>query len=362
MVSWKTSLCTVVLCNIYRIPLFTIQFTYNTLNSIALYGEGGSPATAEPLLNQVVDIWGKQPADERAALFKVRGDCYLRLTRMDDAVRDYTAALDLLDSPEGELADPAERPAARLGRARAIMSIKGRVDGTPVTKEMARKAAEDYSISLKLSARDDDFDTDDEMIEDGAARNPYAAWEMGTARRAAGDFAGAYKAHVLASDSFENIGDHARSVISFLDAGIDLAAVGDLEAAKEILEPAIKSSVGVESNDVELLERVVSKEGEARIAYASILWNANDKSRAEAQLGEACLRLDQLEKDASERKLKAKKSDNMQIEDLGYSIDDIIPQGGEISCSRFKNEKFLSSTVSWPQSLKEKVLSLQKLK
>ena len=51
----------------------------------------------------------------------------------------------------------------------------------------------------------------------------------------------------------------------------------------------------------------------------------------------------------------------MAIENLGYSIDDTIPQGGEISCSRFKNTKFLTDTVRWPDILQGKVRNLQKL-
>lgn len=250
----------------------------------ALYNEGGNPEAALPLLDQVVSAWEKQPAEERAGLYRVRGDCHLRLLQMKDAVKDYTVSIDLLDGPDGDLADPDEKPAARLGRARAIMSIKGD-NQLPVSKADAKLAADDYTLALKLSSRED-WDTDEENIEDGAQRNPYAAWERGSAMRAAGDFSDAYKSHKLASESFENIGDHARAVISTLDAGIDLAAAGDISAAKQNLEPAIKSSIGVESRDVELLERVVAKESEARIALASILWDNNEKQQAESNLGE----------------------------------------------------------------------------
>lgn len=250
----------------------------------ALYNEGGSPEVALPLLNDVVEAWAKQPADERAGLYRVRGDCHLRLLQMKDAVKDYTTAIELLDGPDGDLADPSERPAARLGRARAIMSVKGD-NKLPVDKVSAKMAVDDYTLALKLSSREE-WDTDEENITDGAQRNPYAAWERGSAMRAAGEFADAYKAHSLASESFENIGDHARAVISSLDAGIDLAATGDVALTKRFLEPAIRSSIGVESRDVELLERVVSKEGEARIALASILWDNNEKQQAESYLGE----------------------------------------------------------------------------
>jgi len=332
----------------------------------ALYNEGGSPEEALPILDEVVTSWSRQPADEKAGVYRVRADCHMRLLQMEEAVKDYSVAIDLLDGPGGDVADPAEKPAAHLGRARAIMSVKG---SNPMYKTMADKAAKDYATSLLLSSRED-WDTDEENIEDGAQRNPYAAWEMGIARRSAGDFKGAYDAHKLASDSFENIGDHARAVISLMDAGIDLAAIGDVSSASKVLEAAIKSSVGVESRDVDLLERVVAKEGEARISLASLYWANNQKQKAETLLGDACVRLDQLESDSANRKSARKQSNNksnegagriqMKIEDLGYGIDDVIPQGGEISCSRFKNEKFLDDVVRWPKQLKDQAKLLQK--
>ena len=36
-------------------------------------------------------------------------------------------------------------------------------------------------------------------------------------------------------------------------------------------------TTSVEGNDIELLQRVIAKEGEARIALASVLWGANEK-------------------------------------------------------------------------------------
>merc|ERR1712127_729867 len=115
--------------------------------------------------------------------------------------------------------------------------------------------------------------------------------------------------------------------------------------------------------DVQLLQRISSKEGEARIALASILWDSNDKLGAERQLGEACSRLDQLDADAEARELARIKSGAMpppKIQKLKFSIDDIV-SAGEISCSRFKNEKFLSESLQWPDVLQEKVGKLQKL-
>ena len=73
--------------------------------------------------------------------------------------------------------------------------------------------------------------------------------------------------------------------ISALDAGIDLAASDNSKDARASLEKAIKSTTSVEGSDIELLQRVIAKEGEGRIALASVLWEAKDtKPAAEDQL------------------------------------------------------------------------------
>jgi hypothetical protein len=42
----------------------------------AVYGDK-NPAKALPLLSDVINIWGDKAPDERAALYRVRGDCLL---------------------------------------------------------------------------------------------------------------------------------------------------------------------------------------------------------------------------------------------------------------------------------------------
>jgi voltage-gated potassium channel Kch len=187
------------------------------------------------------------------------------------------------------------------------------------------------------------------------------------ARRGEGDYKGAAKSHTLASLAFQDIGDKARSVISLLDAGIDLASsldnnVDDIEEAKRILKTAIDSTPSVEGTDIALLQRVISKECEGRIALASLLWSSKDKAAAETQLAEACTRLDQLQIDSDAREALRVKSGRMpdpKIEKLSYTIDDNL--GAGVSCSRFKNEKFLSESLLWPESLQQKVLKMNKM-
>ncbi len=194
-----------------------------------------------------------------------------------------------------------------MGRARAVRSL-----GISATPSQALQATNDYETYFTYISRiDADVEDDQEdnpssklsfpsrAVVDGIQRNPYAAWEWGMVERVAGNYDRAAEIHQLASNAFDEIGDKPRAVICRLDRGLDLAAglsedsgrkgvSGDIARVKEILETAIQSTVNTEGRDVELLPRVVAKEGEARVALSGILWESKDKAAAEAQFGEAC--------------------------------------------------------------------------
>ena len=171
--------------------------------------------------------------------------------------------------------------------------------------------------------------------------------------------------HRLASNAFDEIGDKPRSIICDLDRGIDMASGLDGKADNKklalvikTLEEAIESDVNVEGRDVELLQRLVAKEGEARLALAGVLWNdANSKNGAESQYGTACSRLDELNADYNRRnQLNEGRAGPLRPSGvgLGYSIDDIV--GAEIaSCSRYKNDKFIETKLVWSEGLQSKV-------
>jgi len=329
----------------------------------AFYNQPPNYAMAQELLTQTIDVWKDQSVDELAALYRVRADCQMALLSPSQARDDYTKAIQLLQSPGGDKADPMELPTAFLGRARAIRSSSM----LQLDQASSLKAAKDYQMSLRLSSREQ-WDTDSENEEDGAARNPYAAWEWGTALRNSGLYTQAAEVHALAGQSFDDIGDRARAVISRIDAGIDLAADAssgpnskNKDESKSVLSKAIAQSKGVESRDVSLLQRVVAKEGEGRMALASILWsNPQERLTAEQELGEACIRLDQLELDATARNAKSATKGVASAAKLKFSIDD-QPGAFDISCSRFKNRKFLTETLQWPASLQDNVQKLVNL-
>jgi hypothetical protein len=320
----------------------------------AYYNQDRDLAKAEGLLSQAIQAWQSQPADELAGLYRIRADCYLTLLKPEDAANDFSRAIKLLDGPGGDAADPSDLPSAYLGRARALRS-----KGLAANRQDSAQAANDYKTSLKLSSRED-WDTEGELVEDGASRNPYAAWEWGSSLRLAGKYREASEAHAIASSAFTEIGDRARSVISLLDAGIDLAAGGMVDEATPLLKTGIQKTISIEGRDIELLQRVVAKEGEGRLALASILWESGERAAAEKYFGDGCLRLEQLEQDAQARNANRKEPAIPVLPKLKFSIDD-QPGVFEVSCSKFKNEKFLTETLQWPDSLKQKVNKLNNL-
>ena len=79
----------------------------------AFYGAQRDPQTALPLLDETIQNFLRQPPDERAGLYRVRGDCKMALKNPTEAIKDYTTAIDLLELPESKnKGDPVELPAS----------------------------------------------------------------------------------------------------------------------------------------------------------------------------------------------------------------------------------------------------------
>jgi hypothetical protein len=228
-------------------------------------------------------------------------------------------------------------------------------------KAALQQTADDYKAALLLLGEDeyDDDQTEMEALAAAATKNPYATWEYGAALRIAGRPDG--KVRNLAAAAFRAIGDPARAAIAAIDAAIDgYAATGDVAAAETSLATAIAKTVGVEGRDVRLLQRVITKEGEARLALAGLYWSDNKKSQAEEVLGDACVRLDQLSNQMDGATASTTKAENTNTKKLRFSIDDNDDSlVGRLTCTRFKNKDFLAKELGWPESLQDKVLQLQ---
>ena len=257
-------------------------------------------------------------------------------------------------------------PGQSLGRARAIRSL-----GSKASSEQVATAAKDYKEVLVLSSRED-WDTIEEKVEDGAKTNPYAAWEYGMALRRNGQYEEAKAIHSLTSDLFDAIGDRPRAVISLLDAGIDAACAesssGNDSGAKALLKKGVGYTTTAESRDVALLQRVVAKEGEARVVLAALEWTDTKdrslRSDAEKELSTACERLDQLEQDALERGKKKTSAPKLvsAVPKLRFNIDD-YPGALETSCARLtKNKEFQSERLELPEAVQDKIQKLNQLK
>jgi tetratricopeptide (TPR) repeat protein len=79
----------------------------------AFYGAQRDPQTALPFLDESIQNFQRQPPDEQAGLYRVRGDCKMALKNAAEAIEDYTTAIDLLRLPESKnKADPVELPAS----------------------------------------------------------------------------------------------------------------------------------------------------------------------------------------------------------------------------------------------------------
>jgi predicted negative regulator of RcsB-dependent stress response len=87
--------------------------------------------------------------------------------------------------------------------------------------------------------------------------------------------------------------------VSQIDAGIDLASVAtdksSTDEAVAVLQKAIAQTRGVEARDVTLLQRIIGKQLEGRMALAALVWTTGDRFTAKTNLGNVCIRLDQLQ-------------------------------------------------------------------
>ena len=188
------------------------------------------------------------------------------------------------------------------------------------------------------------------------------------ALRLDGKYMEAAKIHQMTSEFFDDIGDRPHSIISGLDAGIDLAAAatssGDAAVVKKattVLKNAIDRTTTAEGRDVKLLQRVITKEGEGRIALSSLLWTTGSRQDAESQRGEACQRMDILEADATRRGFKAPPKD-LPPDRLLSNIDDVGVNPFDADCTRYKNAEYVTNKLEWPTSLRQALEKLNNLK
>lgn len=91
-------------------------------------------------------------------------------------------------------------------------------------------------------------------------------------------------------------------VIGRIDAAIDAVAgsgsdTNKVNSAKTLLLEAIQDTKKVEGRDIALLQSVIAKEDEGRMALASVEWISGKRQKAESQLELTREMLDQLEEE-----------------------------------------------------------------
>lgn len=103
-------------------PVLAAESTPPTKDEIALlrsafsafYGTDRDVTKAEELLTKTITAWQRQPADEQAGLYRVRGDVFATEGKAIEAISDYTTSISLITETTAgrNNADPAELPAA----------------------------------------------------------------------------------------------------------------------------------------------------------------------------------------------------------------------------------------------------------
>lgn len=240
---------------------------------LLFYGTNPNLSLSYELLSQCILTWETthQSTNEIASLYRIRGDINMGLVQFTLAESDYSKAIQYLQQQQGSRTPPEnmknneygeeeeeakeEYTASLLGRARSI-----RARGSAASVIQASQASKDYETYFILTSNLDNDDTNptttttansktnnndnynendnsnnsntnnkvqlvvlSDTIIDGIQHNPYAAWEWGMVNRVARQYNLAVMIHGLASTAFDKIGDPPRSVICFLDKGIDMA-------------------------------------------------------------------------------------------------------------------------------------------
>lgn len=208
-----------------------------TLRKAFQDASAGLLPNADKLFTQSIREWERlgQPPDELAALRKARGTVRQRQGRLNDAIADLDAAVDLILDPRGK-PDPAEVQRTFVLRARANSELK-----------RWKETESDLSAAI---ARLDDLDA----IE---ATNPFLFAQRSDARARLGMYSGAADDATRAALEFGAIGDKLRRALSNADAALALYGAGDVDASVDAMKLTFKNVRSPNSNnpdDIGLLQ------------------------------------------------------------------------------------------------------------
>lgn len=179
----------------------------------------------------------------------------------------------------------------------------------------------------------DDFDAAAELLGEPLENAPLLSGRAGVKQRLM-KFAAAADDYDAAATVLRSTGYRAEAEIEAERAGIALlsAGLGRLKEAEERLCGVIRRTIGLMSEDVALLQRVVIADSDARMAMAAIAWHQGRAEVADTYWRDGCARLNILEKEAQGEKLI-----------IGF------PNGETYGCSRYVSDlAWLSYQKGWP--------------
>lgn len=154
------------------------------------------------------------------------------------------------------------------------------------------------------------------------------------AKQRLGMMAGAAADYQAAADVYRRIGARGEAEIQAERAGVALLGAGEatLGQAEDGLCGVIQRSIGLLSEDVALLQRVVIADTDARVGMAALAWHRGLEEVAETYWKDACDRLDTLVEDSKGKQMA-----------IGLN-------GDAYRCSRYADDQdWLRTVRDWPE-------------
>jgi len=252
---------------------------------------------------------GATSAAEVSSLLRQRAQVRLASGSEGDALRDLDDALEICrGSFKQSAVQFEEMPQVHIARAEIY----------------ARQAR------LELAVRD--LDAAAELLGE-PLEDIELVRDRGRVRKRLGRNADAAEDFGAAAELLRRVGRRPEAEIEAELQAVALLAAGQVEAAEQGLVDVIRRCVGLLSEDVALLQRVVIADSDARLLMAAIAWHSGREEIAETYWRDGCDRIDILKDEAGTKR---------QV--VGYPFGDVY------GCVRYTNSSWLTIERLWPES------------
>jgi len=268
-------------------------------------------------LDRMRERGGPSMAERLAAGLSMRGAVRFRSGNADAAMKDIAESLTFVDKMTETQKGVSEVPSQ-------VYAIRGEI-----TAAMGKlnEGLKDYDKAVELLEELGPIEDPDLLIGRAKLRR-----KLGLYREASTDYG---DADVI----LRRVGQKPLAVLEAEKSGIVLVGAGEeaLDEAVERLSTVIRSTIGMLSDDIPLLQRVVLADCDARIAMAGLMWRKKQPDAAESYWRDANARLDKLVEEATKEKLT-----------IGF------PDGKTYTASRYATDKdWLVQDRLWPENLVE---------